>query len=397
MKDQFLRPAKSQTKWYGLFSDQKVDPSAVSSWSTDVCKLNSSNSRNARQAGLSSTPPASRHISQETMCRWEKSSREATVICNQAASFNRCKFKIQQGMQAQLKSLRSESKGKSSNKVSAAIDELQYLMDFNASITQAAAKTMEHLTEFVFISMGNLTLSRRDEYLNHLKSGIKLDTLSALRAALLHILTLFPDFVIKRAEEEIAHYENKGQASSSRGKGRYHPYECENKRSDSRSDNRTEKPAWKNIQFGKVSYRKNKRCASNFSSLLAKGQQLLCKSFTGRTSGREQATDSRQDNELFFSKDTCKVSCCKSCTFCTLPFAKEKYKSWRVRLLSEMQIKMCERCFLCRTIVFCKTCNKCPSCCLKSACRGQTSKLLANMATPSPFGSDQNCQGHPPS
>ena len=35
-KDVFLRPAKSQSKWYGLFSDHKVDPSAVSSWSTDI-------------------------------------------------------------------------------------------------------------------------------------------------------------------------------------------------------------------------------------------------------------------------------------------------------------------------------------------------------------------------
>ena len=100
-------------------------------------------------------------------------------------------------MQTQLNILRSESKGKSSTKVSAATDELQYLMDFKASITQAATKTMEHLTEFVFISMGNLTLARRDAYLNHLKTGIKPDTLSALRTAPLHIPTLFPDSVIK--------------------------------------------------------------------------------------------------------------------------------------------------------------------------------------------------------
>ena len=32
-------------------------------------------------------------------------------------------------------------------------------MNFNASITQAAAKAMEHLTDFVFITMGNLTLA----------------------------------------------------------------------------------------------------------------------------------------------------------------------------------------------------------------------------------------------
>ena len=37
----------------------------------------------------------------------------------------------------------------------------QYLMDVNASITLAAANTKEHLTEFVFISMGNLTLPLR--------------------------------------------------------------------------------------------------------------------------------------------------------------------------------------------------------------------------------------------
>ena len=59
-KDVFLRPAKSQSKWYGLFSDHKVDPSAVSSWSTDTSKLNSNYSQIARHSGLSSTPPASR-------------------------------------------------------------------------------------------------------------------------------------------------------------------------------------------------------------------------------------------------------------------------------------------------------------------------------------------------
>ena len=36
LKDQFLRPAKSQAKWYGLFSDQKVDPSAVSDASKPI-------------------------------------------------------------------------------------------------------------------------------------------------------------------------------------------------------------------------------------------------------------------------------------------------------------------------------------------------------------------------
>ena len=198
----------SQSRWYGLFSDHKDDPAAVSNWNTESSKLNSCYSRIARQSGLTSTPPASRRISQESLRRWEKSAREATVICNQAASFNRCLFKVQQDMQSQLKSVRSDTKGKSSTKVSTAMDELQYLMD-NASISQAAAKTMEHLSEFVFISMANLTLTHRDSSLTHVKTGIKADTVAALRQAPIHISTLFPDDLIKTAEEEISHHESK--------------------------------------------------------------------------------------------------------------------------------------------------------------------------------------------
>ena len=41
---------------------------------------------------------------------------------------------------------------------------------------------------------------------------------------------------------------------------------------------------------------------------------------------------------------------------------------------------MCEKCFLCHSIVLCSTCNQCKKCCLKSACRGQTSTFLANLA-----------------
>ena len=234
MMDQFLRPAKSQSKWYGLFSDHKADPSAVSTWYTDACKLSSSY-RISRQTGLTSTHQTLRCISQETLRRWEKSAREATIICNQAASVKRCLFKVQQNMQEQLQTVRSESKGKSSSKVSTAMDELQYLMNFNPSISQAVAKTLEHLTEFVFISMGNLTLARTDAYLTHLKTGVKPDTLAALRTAPVHISTLFPDSVIKRAVEEIAHFESKGPSSNSRGKGHYHPYERSDKRWDRKS------------------------------------------------------------------------------------------------------------------------------------------------------------------
>ena len=269
-KDVFIRPPRSQTKWYGLHTDQKPEPSRISSWHTDAVRLNSSYSRIARYTGLGSTPPASRKISQETLRRWERSAREASVVCNQTASFNRCLVKVQQNMKEQLRVLKALNKGKGSAKVSPAIDELHYLLDFNASISQAAAKSMEHLSDFVFITMGNLTLVRCDAYLSHLRTGIKQDTLTALRTAPLHLSTLFPDATIKRAEEDIAQFESKGHSTSGHGKGRYHPYERPERKS-THTDSRPDKPAWKTI--GKRQYRKGKGRAASFSSRPAKGQQ----------------------------------------------------------------------------------------------------------------------------
>ena len=56
------------------------------------------------------------------------------------------------------------------------------------------AKTMEHLSDFVFVTVANTTLARRDAYLSHLKAGIKPDTLAALRTAPLQMTTLFPRY-----------------------------------------------------------------------------------------------------------------------------------------------------------------------------------------------------------
>ena len=65
-------------------------------------------------------------------------------------------------MQKQLRIIPEEqSKGKSAGKVCTASDELQYMIDFNRSINQAMTMTVEHLSDFVFMSM-NLTLARQD-------------------------------------------------------------------------------------------------------------------------------------------------------------------------------------------------------------------------------------------
>ena len=87
----------------------------------------------------------------------------------------------------------------------------------------------------------------------------------------------------------------------------------------------------------------------------------------------------RSDNEQFF-KFKCKISCCTICSFCTRASAKERYKSQSVRLSPrKISIKICERCFLCHSIVVCQSCLKCPKCCSQSACRGLTSKILGKL------------------
>ena len=68
-------------------------------------------------------------------------------------------------MVTQLKSLWVDStKDKTAERTQQAVEELEYLGTFNRSISQAMQRTMQDLSEGVFISMANLTLARRDSY-----------------------------------------------------------------------------------------------------------------------------------------------------------------------------------------------------------------------------------------
>ena len=44
--------------------------------------------------------------------------------------------------------------------------------------------------------------------------------------------------------------------------------------------------------------------------------------------------------------------------------------------------KICERCFLCRSLTCCKACHQCPTCCFRSPCRGEVKPVLAEMGNP---------------
>ena len=166
-------------------------------------------------------------------------------------------------MQSQLKVIRSEEKGKSMSKVSEATEE--FLDDINSSICQAMAKSMEHLTDFVFVTMANTTLHRQDSYLAYLKAGIKAETLAVLRTNPRHLSTLFPNSVIKQAEDISA--VDKGRSGTVYKKGCLHPYE----RPENISDNRNQyRPAWKNLSCG---HNKGSKGKHHYSSRPAKGQQ----------------------------------------------------------------------------------------------------------------------------
>ena len=86
----------------------------------------------------------------------------------------------------------------------------------------------------------------------------------------------------------------------------------------------------------------------------------------------------RDSKILSDSKNLCKVSCYKSCTYCKRAATKERHKSGYCPM---SQIKIYERCCLCRSLEFCPTRNKCSNCCSRSTCRGKTTPVLGNLGT----------------
>ena len=271
LRDQFVKTPRS-SKWYDMQAVKKGDAStqAVSHWSPEPAKLNSMFSRVARRSLPSA--PASRTFSQDTLRRWEKAFREQSVMCNHAAGLSRCLTKVQDSMVTQLKSLRSDSsKGKSAERTQQAIEELEYLVTFNRSISQAMQHTMQDLSEGVFISMANLTLARRDSYLEFIRGGVKPDTLTALRTSPVHLLSLFPDSLLVKAEDEISRSEERhSMGNTQRKPGRFHPYVPSSTRPSHQLDRKPTIPAWKQIRDRQTGQKGGGK-ASNFNQKPAKG------------------------------------------------------------------------------------------------------------------------------
>ena len=245
--------------------------SAVCSWSPEPAKLNSAFSIVARR-NLPTAPP-SRALSQDILRRWKRAAREQSVMCNQAAGLSRCLIRVQGAMSTQLKNLHSDKgKGKSSERTQQAVDELEYLVTFNRSISQAMTRTMQDLSEGVFISIANLSLARRDSYLEYLHAGVKQDTLTTLHTAPVHLQSLFLDQLLRKAEEEVARSEERHSPSQPHRKpSRFHLYASNDKPSH-QQDRKSYIPAWKQIQECQQG-KKGRGKPTSFSQKPAKGSK----------------------------------------------------------------------------------------------------------------------------
>ena len=218
--------------------------------------------------------PASRTFSQDTLRQWERAFREQSVMCNQAAGLSRCLTQVQESMVTHLKTLRvDKTKGKAAERRQQAVEELEYLVTFNRSISQAMQRTMQDLSEGVFISMANLTLARRDSYLEFIHSGVKPDTLTALRTAPVHLHSLFPDSLLVKAEDEISRSEERHSSGSShRNPSRFHLYASSSGRSTQLPDRKSTTLAWKQIRDRQLGQKGHSK-ASNFTQNPANGSK----------------------------------------------------------------------------------------------------------------------------
>ena len=102
---------------------------------------------------------------------------------------------------------------------------------------------MEHLSDFAFVSMVNVTLCRIDSYLAH---EVRTETRHT-GSIMWDLPTLFPDSVLKRAEEDIGRFEDKGRSqgqSGDRRDNRFYPYKQLDKQTQ---EQRSGKPAWKQL------------------------------------------------------------------------------------------------------------------------------------------------------
>ena len=109
---------------------------SVFSWRNMEAKVNSQFPRITKAAANPPTGPVSQPITQEYLCRWEKSTKAGIYIVNQAAGFNRCASKLQEHKGQSLTFLQSSfSKGKAPKEVTDAVRDMKDYLAFHQNVS----------------------------------------------------------------------------------------------------------------------------------------------------------------------------------------------------------------------------------------------------------------------
>ena len=152
-------------------------------------------------------------------------------------------------------------KGKCSQDVANALNDLRDLMAFHQKVSVAMGTSLQHLADSLFVNMANLILLRRDSYLDFVKQGVKQDTMNLLRNAPLFGYGLFPDAAIMSAEQDIQKFESSSvaqrpgpgatQHASWKGTQRYKPYDRKDRKQTSSTDQSSQQQSQPWRQFGR--------------------------------------------------------------------------------------------------------------------------------------------------
>ena len=309
------------------------------------------------------------------------------------------------------------SKDKSLNKLHQTADELDYLITLNQSVTQAIAHTMQDLSGGVFINMANLTLSRRDSCLEYLNAGIKQDILMSLRTAPIHMCVILPEDVISKAEEEIRHHEDKctyGPAHKN--------LNVSTPTVKLPNSSKTLTGSLVHLHGGRLGgverdptgarppltlrdWPRVRKIINDNHCLNCVAGKSVCVHVTGKVKCSVSCVTSNRDDsgyvtrkrdslvtEMVRKKDclfvtskkaTVNTSTVNSCAVVTHVHFANGYPQKKARQWSVSRNKICERCFLCGSLDFCKKMSQMSKLLFQIyLCRGQITQFLEKMGSP---------------
>ena len=273
-KGQFLRvPPKA--RWYQMYQKPSTiagNPDRVKMWYQDSCRINPTFQNLVKPSASSS--PSSLSIPQDTLRKWERATKEQTVIINQAAGIMKCQQSKHAQLESDLDILFSDMKKyQFLESTVTALKAVSSAVNFCGRLTKSAAGCFRDLSEQVFVNHGNLILLRRDAFLDTVKAGITPDTLSKLRTSPVHTEWLFTEEAISKADAELkaADKPSSSRPQSQKSQNRYHPYKDQGRRDDRSNRDKPKSDAWK--RYGKRNDNRNTGQPKSTVSKPARGQK----------------------------------------------------------------------------------------------------------------------------